>query len=269
MARSLGVKLAPTMVADITGLGTFAIVFNVLSVIIDIVPLCVLLISSDWREAKKFFTEQGFAIGAVMNLMLMAYVQFVADDQHPDVFLVSAVGFILGTAYTFFLLAHRVVTADRVRMARFWMAVVLISFLIACTGLLSGILKHHRSNGHGIFGVLFVALAALNGFTLYPIITCKPFPDQQTRVHAWCMCFLNLVDSLFFVFYAKALQSADGVLSLVSTINAACGVVQLIALAVPVFLRWLRKVGAYLRSCGESCGGCFRLIATLLDLHGE
>jgi ABC-type enterobactin transport system permease subunit len=56
---------------------------------------------------------------------------------------------------------------------------------------------------------------------------------------------------------------------LVSTINAACGVVQLIALAVPVFLRWLRKVGAYLRSCGERCGGCFRLIATLLDLHGE
>jgi hypothetical protein len=28
-------------------------------------------------------------------------------------------------------------------------------------------------------------------------------------------------------------------------------------------------VGAYLRSCGERCGGCFRLIATLLDLHGE
>jgi hypothetical protein len=33
MARSLGVKLAPTMVADITGLGAFAIVFNVLSFI--------------------------------------------------------------------------------------------------------------------------------------------------------------------------------------------------------------------------------------------
>jgi hypothetical protein len=28
-------------------------------------------------------------------------------------------------------------------------------------------------------------------------------------------------------------------------------------------------VGAYLRSCGESCCGCFRLIATFLDLHGE
>jgi hypothetical protein len=39
MARSLGVKLAPTMVADITGLGTFAIVFNVVSVMIDTAPL--------------------------------------------------------------------------------------------------------------------------------------------------------------------------------------------------------------------------------------
>jgi hypothetical protein len=46
-----------------------------------------------------------------MNLMLMAYVQL-------DVLLV---GFILGTTYTFFLLAHRVVTEDRVCMARFWL----------------------------------------------------------------------------------------------------------------------------------------------------
>jgi hypothetical protein len=51
------------------------------------------------------------------------------------------------------------------------MAIVLISFLIACTGLLSGILKHYRSNGHGIFGLLFLALAALNGFNLYPIVS--------------------------------------------------------------------------------------------------
>jgi hypothetical protein len=56
---------------------------------------------------------------------------------------------------------------------------------------------------------------------------------------------------------------------LVSMFNTACGVVQLIALAIPMLMRWLRKVGAYLRSCGESCCGCFRLIATFLDLHGE
>ncbi|XP_071683103.1 uncharacterized protein [Lolium perenne] len=171
MARSLGVKLAPTMVADITGLGTFAIVFNVVSVMIDTAPLCVLLFYPDLKEAKKYFTEQGFATGAVMNLMLMVYVYFVADDQHPDVLFVSAVGFILGTAYTFFLLAHRVVTADRACMPRFWMFVVLLTFLGACSGLLSGILMQYRGDGYIIFWMLFVALVALNGLTLFPIVS--------------------------------------------------------------------------------------------------
>jgi hypothetical protein len=51
------------------------------------------------------------------------------------------------------------------------MFVVLLTFLGACSGLLSGILMQYRGDGYIIFWMLFVALVALNGLTLFPIVS--------------------------------------------------------------------------------------------------
>ncbi|XP_045091010.1 uncharacterized protein [Aegilops tauschii subsp. strangulata] len=269
MARGLGVQLAPPALAE---LGRVGVIINLGSILADIAPFFVVILSTDWKQVDKFFSIKSSVTSAVMNFLVLSHVLFVNknEDQHRDVVFVSVVGLVTAAVYSLMLLTHRVVM-KKSHFGRELMCLILLFFLGGLLVVLGGIFVDYQGTGLIINGLGITVVLVLNALTVIPILTGKGFPDDDTLAYTVSMSMLNTFDSMFFVMYAHFLGLFGSFLSVGSLLNVLSGVVLFLLLTVPALRKGLRKVKNWCQSCAASCGGFFRLIRFIISFgrHGR
>lgn len=276
MAVDLGVRVPPAVTREIR---RFGIIVNLLSIFIDIAPLLLVVLSNNWKRVSKFFSLESFTVSATLNFLLLCHVLFVIEnkEQHRDVLFVSVVGFVTATVFAVLLLVHRVVMEKSYSyLGRLLMVLVLLLFHAGSLVVLCGIFADYQTTGYLINGLGSFVVLISNGITLYPVLSRKGFPDDDTKHYTLIMSIMNSADAFFFVIYAVCLGSF-GFLSAICLVNATCGGILFLALTVPALLKGLLKgllkVEEWCEACAASCGGFFRfmgfIFSYIFSLHED
>ncbi|KAF7024965.1 hypothetical protein CFC21_037222 [Triticum aestivum] len=207
MAVDLGVRVPPAVTREIR---RFGIIVNLLSIFIDIAPLLLVVLSNNWKRVSKFFSLESFTVSATLNFLLLCHVLFVIEnkEQHRDVLFVSVVGFVTATVFAVLLLVHRVVMEKSYSyLGRLLMVLVLLLFHAGSLVVLCGIFADYQTTGYLINGLGSFVVLISNGITLYPVLSRKGFPDDDTKHYTLIMSIMNSADAFFFVIYAVCLGS--------------------------------------------------------------
>ncbi|KQK11073.1 uncharacterized protein LOC100823143 [Brachypodium distachyon] len=143
--------------ASMTGV---ACVFNILSVIIDVMPLFVICFVTTWDSILEYFSLRSFLLGALSNLVLACHVLFILEEaHHQDVLYISVVGLCFGTMFSLLCLLHKVVLHKDSHHVRYWMLGLLVILLIGSSIILYGIDGHLHISEVSVFGKFIYASA--------------------------------------------------------------------------------------------------------------